>query len=77
MRIRPAARRDPQVLQDVLTPVEREFGKCLLDLSCRIRPQVPVGGYAIDFVVEGADDRRLASNWMATSIMALVDGPTT
>jgi very-short-patch-repair endonuclease len=32
----------------------------LLDLGYRIRPQVPVGGYAIDFVVEGSDDRRLA-----------------
>jgi len=32
----------------------------LLDLGYRIRPQVQVGGYAIDFVVEGSDDRRLA-----------------
>lgn len=39
---------------------EREFGRVLLDLGYRIRPQVPVGGYRIDFVVEGANDRRLA-----------------
>lgn len=39
---------------------ERDFGRCLLDLGYRIKPQVPVGGYRIDFVVEGADDRRLA-----------------
>ncbi|MBK3799327.1 AAA family ATPase [Azospirillum brasilense] len=39
---------------------EREFGARLLDLGYRVRPQVPVGGRRIDFVVEGADDRRLA-----------------
>lgn len=39
---------------------ERDFGRCLLDLGYRLKPQVPVGGYRIDFVVEGADDRRLA-----------------
>lgn len=39
---------------------EKEFGARLLDLGYRIRAQVPVGGYRIDFVVEGADDRRLA-----------------
>jgi very-short-patch-repair endonuclease len=39
---------------------ERDFGRCLLDLGYRLKPQVPVGGYRIDFVIEGADDRRLA-----------------
>jgi very-short-patch-repair endonuclease len=49
-----------EVLELCQSDFERDFGRCLLDLGYRIRPQVPVGGYAIDFVVEGADDRRLA-----------------
>ena len=48
------------VLDTCESDFEREFGQCLLDLGYRIRPQVQVGGYAIDFVVEGSDDRRLA-----------------
>src|SRR6516225_8769990 len=48
------------VLDACQSDFEREFGQCLLDLGYRIRPQVPVGGYAIDFAVEGIDDRRLA-----------------
>lgn len=39
---------------------ERNFGRCLLELGYRLRAQVPVAGRFIDFVVEGADDRRLA-----------------
>ncbi len=39
---------------------EREVGRRLLALGYRLRAQVPVGGFRIDFVVEGADDRRLA-----------------
>ena len=39
---------------------ERSVGKRLIDLNYRIRPQVPVGGRRIDFVIEGANDRRLA-----------------
>lgn len=39
---------------------ERDFGSCLLDLGYRINPQIAVGNYRIDFVIEGADDRRLA-----------------
>lgn len=39
---------------------EREVGERLLGLGYRLRPQVKVGGYRIDFVVEGAGDRRLA-----------------
>src|SRR5271165_4894191 len=52
--------RPKEVLEPCQSDFERDFGRCLLDLGYRIRPQVPVGGYAIDFVVEGADDRRLA-----------------
>lgn len=39
---------------------ERDVGRRLLALGYRLRPQVPVAGYAIDFVIEGAGDRRLA-----------------
>jgi very-short-patch-repair endonuclease len=39
---------------------ERDVGRRLLDQGFRLRPQVPVAGYFIDFVVEGAGDRRLA-----------------
>lgn len=52
--------RPKEVLDLCQSDFERDFGRCLLDLGYRIRPQVPVGGYAIDFVVEGGDDRRLA-----------------
>jgi very-short-patch-repair endonuclease len=52
--------RPKEVLELCQSEFERDFGQCLLDLGYRIRPQVPVGGYAIDFVVEGANDRRLA-----------------
>jgi very-short-patch-repair endonuclease len=52
--------RPKEVLEVCESDFEREFGQCLLDLGYRLRPQVPVGGYAIDFVIEGTDDRRLA-----------------
>ena len=52
--------RPREVLELCQSEFERDFGRCLLDLGYRIRSQLPVGGYAIDFVVEGADDRRLA-----------------
>jgi len=39
---------------------ERDVGGRLLQLGYRITPQVPVGGFRIDFVVEGENDRRLA-----------------
>jgi len=42
------------------SPFEREVGTRLLELGYRLRPQVQVGGYRIDFVIEGAGDRRLA-----------------
>ena len=42
------------------SPFEREFGARLLELGYRLRPQFQVGGYRIDFVIEGSGDRRLA-----------------
>jgi very-short-patch-repair endonuclease len=39
---------------------ERQVGKRLITVGYRFRAQVPAGGYFIDFVVEGAEDRRLA-----------------
>ncbi len=39
---------------------ERDVGARLLKAGYRLRAQVPTGGYKIDFVIEGADDRRLA-----------------
>ena len=39
---------------------EREVLTMLLDANYRVRPQVEVGGFRIDLVVEGAEDRRLA-----------------
>jgi very-short-patch-repair endonuclease len=39
---------------------ERDVLACLLDLEYRVQPQVKVGPYSIDLVVEGRDDRRLA-----------------
>ncbi len=52
--------RPGEVLEICDSDFEKDFGGCLLDLGYRIRPQVPVGHYRIDFVIEGADDRRLA-----------------
>lgn len=54
------AARDKEVLDETESPFEREVGNLLLDRGYRVRPQVPVGGYRIDFVVEGEGDRRLA-----------------
>ncbi len=42
------------------SPFEREVGARLLELGYRLRPQVQVGSYRIDFVIEGTGDRRLA-----------------
>lgn len=39
---------------------ERDVLARLLKLGYRVRPQVKVGPYSIDLVVEGSDDRRLA-----------------
>ncbi len=48
------------VLEACDSPFEREVGARLLKLGYRLRPQVPVGGYRIDFVVESTGDCRLA-----------------
>ncbi len=39
---------------------EREMYDSLVGFGYRVIPQVPVGGYRIDLVVEGGDGRRLA-----------------
>ena len=39
---------------------EKEIGAELLKRGYRLRPQVPVAGYRLDFVVEGQGDQRLA-----------------
>ena len=48
------------ILADCDSDFEREVGKMLLERGYRLRAQVPVGSYRIDFVVEGEGDRRLA-----------------
>ncbi|MFC3692159.1 AAA domain-containing protein [Chenggangzhangella methanolivorans] len=39
---------------------EKDFAERMLGMGYRLQAQVPVGGFRIDFVVEGANDRRLA-----------------
>ncbi|MCB1335035.1 MAG: GreA/GreB family elongation factor [Roseivivax sp.] len=39
---------------------EREVLKALMEANYRVRPQVAAGGFRIDLVVEGPEDRRLA-----------------
>jgi len=54
-------RPQPQdVLDNTDSEFERDFGRHLLGLGYQLRPQVPVGDYRIDFVIEGDGDRRLA-----------------
>ena len=48
------------VLASCDSDFEREVGRRLLERGYRLRAQVPVGGFRIDFVVEGDGDRRLA-----------------
>jgi very-short-patch-repair endonuclease/transcription elongation GreA/GreB family factor len=48
------------VLEVCDSDFEREVGGRLLRLGYRVKPQVPVAGFKIDFVVEGPRDRRLA-----------------
>lgn len=55
-----AAAQPKDVLDACDSGFEREVGERLLDLGYRVRPQVQVGAYRIDFVVEGEGDRRLA-----------------
>ncbi len=52
--------RTGEVLDLCESDFERSFGRELLNLGYRLRPQVPVGDYRIDFVIEGHNDRRLA-----------------
>jgi len=49
-----------QVLESCESGFEREVGNELLKRGYRLRAQVPVGGYRLDFVVEGQGDHRLA-----------------
>jgi very-short-patch-repair endonuclease/transcription elongation GreA/GreB family factor len=48
------------VLEVCESKFERDVGGRLLRLGYRVKPQVPVAGFRIDFVVEGPRDRRLA-----------------
>jgi very-short-patch-repair endonuclease len=49
-----------QVLDACESTFEKEVGGELLKRGYRLRPQVPVAAYRLDFVVEGQGDRRLA-----------------
>jgi very-short-patch-repair endonuclease len=55
---------DAEQVRDLRTLCDSEFEREVYDIltakGYRVRPQVKVGGYRIDFVVEGAEDRRLA-----------------
>ncbi len=55
-----AQSQNKDVLQQTESGFERDVGNLLLDRGYRLRPQVQVGSYRIDFVVEGEGDRRLA-----------------
>ena len=55
-----AAPQSTDVLEMCDSGFEREVGQRLLARGYRVKPQVEVGGYRIDFVVEGDNDRRLA-----------------
>jgi very-short-patch-repair endonuclease len=55
----PAAR-PKDVLEACDSGFEREVGGRLLDMGYRLRPQVQVGAYRIDFVIEGDGSKRLA-----------------
>jgi very-short-patch-repair endonuclease len=63
MHFRQPFRQDPQKverLRDLCeSDFEREMFDALVAKGFRIRPQVRVGAYRIDLVVEGAEDRRL------------------
>ncbi|MGH8501469.1 MAG: AAA domain-containing protein [Gammaproteobacteria bacterium] len=57
----PAARQITEDLFEICdSDFEREVLRRLLDLEYQVTPQVNVGGYSIDLVVEGAEGRRLA-----------------
>jgi very-short-patch-repair endonuclease len=48
------------VLEACDSDFERDVGRRLLAMGYRVKPQVPVAGFRIDFVVEGTGDKRLA-----------------
>jgi very-short-patch-repair endonuclease len=54
----PAAAGDPRALCE--SPLERDVYDWLVEHGYRVRPQVRVGAYRIDLVVEGDHDARLA-----------------
>lgn len=57
----PAARQNADKLFKLCeSDFEQEVLRGLLDLGYHVTPQVNVGGYSIDLVVEGAEGRRLA-----------------
>jgi very-short-patch-repair endonuclease/transcription elongation GreA/GreB family factor len=49
-----------EVLEICDSGFERDVGGRLLKLGYRVKAQVPVAGFRIDFVIEGAGDKRLA-----------------
>lgn len=53
-----AARKD--ILDVCDTQFEKDFGARVIEMGYRLRAQMPVAGFRIDFVVEGANDSRLA-----------------
>ncbi len=55
-----AIKQSSDVLEACDSDFERDVGKRLLDRGYRVRPQVHVGAYSIDFVIEGEGNRRLA-----------------
>jgi very-short-patch-repair endonuclease len=48
------------VLEVCDSDFEKDVGGRLLRMGYRVKPQVPVAGFKIDFVIEGARDKRLA-----------------
>jgi very-short-patch-repair endonuclease len=56
----PVVAQSKEILDACDSDFERDVGRCLLDRGYRVRPQVPVGPFRIDFVVEGDRGRRLA-----------------
>jgi very-short-patch-repair endonuclease len=55
-----AAQLQDNVLSLCDSEFEREVGRRLLERGYRLKAQVPIAGFRIDFVVEGEGDRRLA-----------------
>src|SRR6218665_325921 len=57
-------KQDAQQVSDLRKLCDSDFEREVYDIltmkGYRVKPQVKVGGYKIDFVIEGAEDRRLA-----------------